>query len=49
MRQKSTYPYGYIDSLDRLNEERLPKKEDFYSVLNDEHISQEQYDHVKKV
>ena len=34
-----------IDKFD----EPLPKKEDFYSIINDEHISDENYKHAKNV
>ena len=39
---KGVYPYDYMDSFDKFNES-LPRKEDFYSVFNDEHISEENY------
>ena len=37
MAQKGVYPYDYMDSFNKFNE-KLPKKEDFYSILSDEHI-----------
>ena len=40
MAQKGVYPYDYMDSFDKFNEQ-LPPKEEFYSILNDEHISDE--------
>ena len=48
MRKKGIYPYDYMDSFDKFNEQ-LPSKEDFYSILNDEHITYEAYQHAKKV
>ena len=48
MTQKGIYPYDYMDSFDKFNEP-LPKKEDFFSILNNEHIKDEDYDHVIKV
>ena len=39
--KKGVYPYDFMDSFEKFNEKR-PKKEDFYSVLNDEHISDEE-------
>ena len=48
MLKKGVYPYDYMDSFDKFNE-KLPSKEDFYSVLNDQHISDEDYEHAKKV
>ena len=48
MAQKGVYPYDYMDSFDKFNES-LPNKEDFYSILNDEHISDKDYEHAKDV
>ena len=48
MIRKGVYPYDYMDSFDKFKEQ-LPSKEEFYSVLNDEHISEEDYKHAKKV
>ena len=48
MARKGVYPYDYMDSFDKFNE-KLPTKEDFYSILNDEHISNEDYQHVETV
>ena len=42
MKQKGVYPYDYIDSFNRFGENKLPNKDDFYSVLNDEYISDTQ-------
>ena len=49
IKRKGVYPYEYMDSIERFKETRLPPKESFYSSLNDEHISDEDYDHAKKV
>ena len=48
-KQKGVYPYDYIDSFSRFSEQKLPNKGDFYSILNDEHISDTQYIHAIKV
>ena len=48
MARKGVYPYDYMDSFDKFNE-KLPTKEDFYSILNDEHISNEDYIHAQNV
>ena len=40
MIRKGVYPYDYMDSFDKFNK-KLPTKEDFYSILNDEHITDE--------
>ena len=47
--RKGVYPYEYMDSWKRLKEESLPHKESFYSELNNEHISDEDYAHAQKV
>ena len=49
MREKGVYPYDYMDSFNRFHETSLPKREDFYSQLYDENISEEQYKHAQKV
>ena len=48
MARKGVYPYDYMDSFDKFNCQ-LPTKEDFYSILNDEHISNEDYNHAQNV
>ena len=48
MVRKGVYPYDYMDSFDKFNSP-LPKKEEFYSILNNEHISDENYKHAKNV
>ena len=47
--RKGVYPYEYMDDWDRLNEEKLPNKSDFYSSLNMEDISEINYRHALKV
>ena len=49
IKRKGVYPYEYMDSIERFKETSLPQKESFYSSLNNEHISDEDYDHAKKV
>ena len=46
---KGVYPYEYMDSWERFNEESLPDKESFYSNLNLESITDEDYVHAQKV
>ena len=48
MIRKGVYPYDYMDSFDKFNSP-LPKKEEFYSILNNEHISDENYKHAQNV
>ena len=47
--KKGIYPYEYMDSFEKFSETSLPKKEDFYSKLNDEHITEDEYAHAKTV
>ena len=47
--RKGVYPYDYVSSLDKLSEVQLPPKEEFYSKLNDEHISEEDFYHAIRV
>ena len=47
--RKGVYPYDYVTGLDKLLETRLPPKEAFYSRLNNEDISDEDYQHAVNV
>ena len=47
--RKGVYPYDYVSSLEKLSETQLPPKEEFYSNLNDEHISDDDYQHAINV
>ena len=47
--RKGVYPYEYMDSWKRFKEESLPDKEYFYSELNKEHITDEDYTHAQKI
>ena len=47
--RKGVYPYEYMVTFERFNEASLPPKEVFYSKLTDSHISDEDYEHAKKV
>ena len=47
--RKGIYPYEYMDSRKRFDENTIPPKETFYSKLNLEGISDADYGHVKKV
>ena len=43
------YPYEYIDSPARYLEEQLPSREEFYSSLTSERISENDYQHAQNV
>ena len=45
--QKCVDPYEYIDGWEKLTETSLPEKEDFYSHLNMEDITDADYTHAK--
>ena len=47
--RKGVYPYEYMDSWERFSEISLPSKEDFYSNLNMEDISDIDYRHTNNV
>ena len=49
MLRKGVCPYEYMDSSKRFDERLLPEKEDFYSNLNMEDITNADYKHVKRV
>ena len=47
--RKGVYPYEYMDSWKRFNETELPSKDKFYSTLNLEDISDDDYAHAINV
>ena len=47
--RKGVCRYEYMDDWKRFKEESLPDKEYFYSELNNEHITDEDYPHAQKV
>ena len=47
--RKGVYPYDYVSSIEKLSETQLPPKEQFYSKLNDEDISDKDYQHAQNV
>ena len=49
MLRKDVYPCKYMDSWKRFNETTLPEREEFYSNLNMEDITDADYKHGKKV
>ena len=49
MKEKGVYPYDYMDSFTKFNDTQLPGREDFYSLLTDEDISDEDYSHAQDV
>ena len=49
MSQKGVYPYNFMDSFEKFNQMELPTKDQFYSILNDQHITDDEHNHDKKV
>ena len=49
MCQKGVYPHDFMDRFEKFNQKELPHKDQFYSILNDQHITDDEYDRAKKV
>ena len=49
MKKKGVYPYDYMDNFEKFAERKLPEKGDFYSLLTDEDILDDEYQHALKV
>ena len=49
MSRKGVYPYDLMDSFEKFEQTELPTKDQFYSILNDQHITNDEYDHAMKV
>ena len=47
--RKDVYPYEYMGDWDKFSQTLLPEKEDFYSHLNMEDITDADYAHAKRV
>ena len=46
--RKGVYPYEYMADWEKFSETLLPEKEDFYSHLNMEDITDADYVHAKR-
>ena len=49
MSQKGVYPYDHMDSFKKFDQTELPTKDQFYSILNGKHITNDEYNHAKRV
>ena len=49
MTKKGVYPYDYMNSFEKFEDNKLPKKENFFSIMNNEHITDEEYQHAQNV
>ena len=47
--RKGVFPYEYVDSFERLDEQQLPPREAFFSRLRGEEISEADYDYAQQV
>ena len=47
--RKGVYPYEYMDSFDKFEEQNLPPIDQFYSTIKKDHISIEDYEHAQAV
>ena len=46
---KGIYPYEYMNNFDKFNETKLPDIKCFYSSLNDETVTEDQYKHAQNI
>ena len=49
MQKKDVYPYDFMDSFSKFNHPPLPTKDEFFSMLTNEGISDKQYNHAQQV
>ena len=49
MKQKGVYPYDYMSNFDKFNDTQLSTKDEFYSQMNNTHITDEEYSHAQNV
>jgi DNA polymerase type B, organellar and viral len=47
--RKGVYPYDYMDGPDKMEVKQLPSREDFYSRLTEENVSEDQYQYAQRV
>ena len=47
--EKGVYPYDYMNAFDKFNDEQLPSKEQFYSRLAEEDITNDDYNKAKQI
>ena len=47
--RKGVYPHEYMGKCEKFSIDKLPNKELFYSELNKEHITNEDYEHAQKI
>ena len=47
--EKGVYPYDYMNAFDKFHDEQLPSKEQFYSRLTEEDITNDDYNKAKQI
>ena len=47
--RKDVFPYDNVSSFEKLSEETLPSKDNFFNKLINSHISKVDYEHLKNV
>ena len=47
--EKGVYPYDYMNAFEKFNDEQLPSKEQFYSRLTEEDITNDDYNKAKQI
>ena len=47
--RKGVFPYEYLNSFERFNDNQLPQRVNFFSTLRGEECSQEDYDYAQRV
>lgn len=46
MTKKGVYPYDYMNSTEKFNDRQLPSKDSLYSLLTDQSINDDSYEHA---
>ena len=49
MTKKGVYPYDFMDSSQKFDYKELPTKDEFFSILTQEGITNEQYQYAQQV
>ena len=49
LKRKGVFPYDWFNSLEKLEEENLPPKKEFYSMLNEENINEADHEHAQNI
>ena len=47
--KEGVYPYDHMDCFEKFDQTELPTKEQFYGILNNQHITNGEYDNARKV